>query len=214
MTKLFLTNKIKFYIAMFLETETLSEALSFARLKYLPKKFNPELGLTWILAIALIKKKNLMNAYAIVEHRADGLIQYKKTFGRLSPIDGLISIHPYMYVDEEALGMAMKANRRTIAMHYVGYADEIIDSDDEKFKAYQLQYAMDMQKLNMNQEKPRFGKSVVEEAEETVNPVIEEKLKENETIATIQDEGECIIEVEDAKTAFRPKRGRNAKPEE
>lgn len=199
---------------MFLEEETLSEALSFARLKDLPKKFNPGLGLTWILAVALIKKKNLMNAYAIVEQRADGLIQYRKTFGRLSPIDGLISIHPYMYVDEEALGMAMKANRRTIAMHYAGYADEIIDSDDEKFKAYQLQYAMDMQKLNMNQERPRFGKSVVEEAEETVNPVIEEKLKENETIATIQDEGECIIEVEDAKTAFRPKRGRNAKTEE
>ena len=44
---------------MFLETETLSEALSFAKLKDLPKKFNPELGLTWILAIALIKKKNL-----------------------------------------------------------------------------------------------------------------------------------------------------------
>lgn len=199
---------------MFLETETLSEALSFAKLKDLPKKFNPGLGLTWILAIALIKKKNLMNAYAIVEQRADGLIQYKKTFGRLSPIDGLISIHPYMYVDEEALGMAMKANRRTIAMHYAGYADEIIDSDDEKFKAYQLQYAMDMQKLNMNQEKPRFGRSVVEEAEETVNPVIKEELKENETIATIQDEGECIIEVEDAKTAFRPKRGRNVKTEE
>ncbi len=199
---------------MFLEEETLSEALSFAKLKDLPKKFNPELGLTWILAIALIKKKNLMNAYAIVEQRADGLIQYKKTFGRLSPIDGLISIHPYMYVDEEALGMAMKANRRTIAMHYAGYADEIIDSDDEKFKAYQLQYAMDMQKLNMNQEKPRFGRSVVEEAEETVNPVIKEELKENETIATIQDEGECIIEVEDAKTAFRPKRGRNVKTEE
>lgn len=214
MTKLFLTNKIKFYIAMFLETETLSEALSFAKLKDLPKKFNPELGLTWILAIALIKKKNLMNAYAIVEQRADGLIQYKKTFGRLSPIDGLISIHPYMYVDEEALGMAMKANRRTIAMHYAGYADEIIDSDDEKFKAYQLQYAMDMQKLNMNQEKPRFGKSVVEEAEEAVNPVIEEELKDNEAIATVEDEGECVIEVEDAKEAFKQRRGRNARKEE
>lgn len=199
---------------MFLETETLSEALSFAKLKDLPKKFNPELGLTWILAIALIKKKNLMNAYAIVEQRADGLIRYKKTFGRLSPIDGLISIHPYMYVDEEALGMAMKANRRTIAMLYTGYADEIIDSDDEKFKAYQLQYAMDMQKLNMNQEKPRFGRSVVEEAEETVNPVIKEELKENETIATIQDEGECVIEVEDAKEAFKQRRGRNARKEE
>lgn len=202
---------------MFLETETLSEALSFAKLKALPKKFNPELGLTWILAIALIKKKNLMNAYAIVEQRADGLIQYKKTFGRLSPIDGLISIHPYMYVDEEALGMAMKANRRTIAMLYTGYADEIIDSDDEKFKVYQLQYAMDMQKLNMNQEKPRFGRSVVEEAEEaeeTVNPVIQEELKENETIATIQDEGECVIEVEDAKEAFKQRRGRNARKEE
>lgn len=199
---------------MFLETDTLSDALSFARVRELPKRFNPDLGLTWILAIALIKKKNLMNAYAIVEHRADGLIQYKKTFGRLSPIDGLISIHPYMYVDEEALGIAMKANRRTIAMHYSGYADEIIDSDDEKFKVYQLQYAMDMQKLNMNQEKPRFGKSVVEEAEEKVNPVVEEELKENETVATVEDEGECIIEVEDAKTAFRPKRGRKAKTEE
>ena len=214
MTNNFLTNKIKFYIAMFLETETLSEALSFAKLKDLPKKFNPELGLTWILAIALIKKKNLMNAYAIVEQRADGLIQYKKTFGRLSPIDGLISIHPYMYVDEEALGMAMKANRRTIAMHYAGYADEIIDSDDEKFKAYQLQYAMDMQKLNMNQEKPRFGKSVVEEAEEAVNPVFEEELKDNEAIATVEDEGECVIEVEDAKEAFKQRRGRNARKEE
>lgn len=199
---------------MFLETDTLSEALSFARVRELPKKFNSELGLTWILAIALIKKKNLMNAYAIVEQRADGLIEYKKTFGRLSPIDGLISIHPYMYVDEEALGIAMKANRRTIAMHYPGYADEIIDSDDEKFKVYQLQYAMDMQKMNMNQEKPRFGKSVVDEAEEKANPVQEEELKENETVATVEDEGGCIIEVEDAKTAFRPKRGRKAKTEE
>lgn len=199
---------------MFLETDTLSEALSFARVRELPKRFNPDLGLTWILAIALIKKKNLINAYAIVEQRADGLIQYKKTFGRLSPIDGLISIHPYMYVDEDALGMAMKANRRTIAMHYPGYADDIIDSDDDKFKVYQLQYAMDMQKLNMNQEKPRFGKSVVEEAEEKSNPVVEEELKENETVATVEDEGECIIEVEDAKTAFRPKRGRKGKTEE
>lgn len=99
-------------------------------------------------------------------------------------------------------------------MHYPGYADEIIDSDDEKFKVYQLQYAMDMQKLNMNQEKPRFGKSVVDEAEEKANPVVEEELKENEAVATVEDEGECIIEVEDAKTAFRPNRGRKAKTEE
>lgn len=198
----------------FLEEETLSEALSFARVKELPKKFNPELGLTWILAIALIKKKNLMTAYAIVEQRADGLIQYKKTFGRLSPIDGLISIHPYIYVDEEALAIARKANRRTIAMHYPAISEEIIDSDDEKFSIFQLQYAMDIQKLNMNQEKPRFGKTVVEEAEEALNPIQEEDLKENETVATVEDEGEYVIEVEDAKEAFRPKRGRKARKEE
>lgn len=198
---------------MFLEENTLSEALTFARLKELPKKLNPELGLTWILAVALIKKKNLMTAYAIVEQRADGLIQYKKTFGRLSPIDGLLAIHPYMYVDDEALAMARKANRRTIAMHYADAAEEIIDSDDEKFGVWQLQYAMDMQKMNMNQEKPRFGKDAVTEAEEAVNPVVEEELKENEAIATVEDEGECVIEVEDAKDAFKPKRGRKAKTE-
>ena len=73
---------------------------------------------------------------------------------------------------------------------------------------------MDMQKLNMNQEKPRFGKSVVEEAEEAVNPVIEEELKDNEAIATVEDEGECVIEVEDAKEAFKQRRGRNARKEE
>lgn len=198
---------------MFLEENTLSEALTFARARELPKKYNPELGLTWILAVALIKKKNLMTAYAIVEQRADGLIQYKKTFGRLSPIDGLLAIHPYMYVDNEALAMARKANRRTIAMHYADAAEEIINSDDEKFGIWQLQYAMDMQKLNMNQEKPRFGKDAVTEAEEAVNPTKEEELKENEAIATVEDEGECVIEVEDAKDAFKPKRGRKAKTE-
>lgn len=195
---------------MLLEENTLSEALSFARVKELPKKYKPELGLTWILAIALIKKKNMMTAYAIVEQRADGLIQYKKTFGRLSQIDGLLSIHPYMYVDEEALAMARKANRRTLAMYYSKSSGEIIDSDDEKFAIWQLQYAMDMQKLNMNQEKPRFGKTVVEEAEEAANPVVEEELADNEAIATVEDEGECVIEVEDAKEAFKPKRGRKS----
>lgn len=196
---------------MFLEEETLSEALSFTRLRELPKKYVPELGLTWILAVALIKKKNLMNSYAIVEQRADGLIQYKKTFGRLSPIDGLISIHPYMYVDEEALAIAKRANRRTIAMHYPDKAEDIIGSNDEKFGIWQLQYAMDMQKLNMNQEKPRFGKDAVTEAEEVANPVNEEKLAENETIATVEDEGECVVEVEDAKEAFKLKRGKKGK---
>lgn len=155
----------------------LIRSIVFRQAERLAKEVQSRTGAYLDIGYRSYQKKNLMNAYAIVEQRADGLIQYKKTFGRLSPIDGLISIHPYMYVDEEALGMAMKANRRTIAMHYAGYADEIIDSDDEKFKAYQLQYAMDMQKLNMNQEKPRFGKSVVEEAEEAVNPVIEEELK-------------------------------------
>ena len=58
---------------MFLETETLSEALSFAKCKDLPKKFNPELGLTWILAIALIKKKNLMNCLLYTSDAADEL---------------------------------------------------------------------------------------------------------------------------------------------
>lgn len=199
---------------MFLEENTLTEALAFARLRDLPKKYNPKLGLTWILAVALIKKKNLMTAYAIVEQRADGLIQYKKTFGRLSPIDGLLAIYPYMYVDEDALVLARKANRRTIAMHYEAAAEDIIGSNDEEFSFWQLQYAMDMQKLNMNQEKPRFGKSVVEEAEGKANPTVEEELKENETVATVEDEGECVIEVEDAKTAFRSKRGRKAKTEE
>lgn len=55
---------------MFLEENTLSEALTFARVRELPKKYNPELGLTWILAVALIKKKEL-----------DDRIRYRGTEG-------------------------------------------------------------------------------------------------------------------------------------
>ena len=194
------------------ETNTLQEALSFARLRELPKKYDPGLGLTWILAVAYVRKKNLMRSYAIVEQRADGLIQYKKTFGSVSQLDSLLAIYPYMYVDGEALAKATRANRRTLSIIYPGYRDDIIDSDDERFKVYQLQYAMDMQKLDMDKEHPRFGKSVVDEAEEKAHPV-EEVLKDNEVVATVEDEGECVIEVEDASTAFRSKRTSKAKRE-
>lgn len=196
---------------MFLEQETLSEALTYAKLRELPKKFNPELGLEWIMAVGLIKKSNLMTAYAIIERRADGVIQYKKVFGRLSRIDSLISVYPFMYVDPEALEVANKTDRSTLALKYNGLMDQIMEADDEQLKVYRLQYAMDMQKLNMNQEKPRFTKSIVEEAENEAREEAEPVLKENETVAFMQDEGEVIMEVVDAEEAFRPKRGRKTK---
>lgn len=196
---------------MFLEQETLSEALTYAKLRELPKKFNPELGLEWIMAVGLIKKSNLMTAYAIIERRADGVIQYKKVFGRLSRIDSLISVYPFMYVDPEALEVANKTDRSTLALKYNGLMDQIMEADEEQLKVYRLQYAMDMQKLNMNQEKPRFTKSIVEEAENEAREEAEPALKENETVAFMQDEGEVIMEVVDAEEAFRPKRGRKTK---
>ena len=188
---------------MFLETETLSEALSYAKLKDLPKKYDPELGLQWILAVARVRKRNLMCAYSIVERRADGVIQYKKTFGKLSCIDSLLSIHPFMYLDPEAMKMAERTNRRTLSMLYSAHADQIIDSSDEEFKLFQTQYAMDLQLLNMNQEAPRFDRSIVDETEDAVKPKEEEPMKENEAVAMVQDEGECIIEVEDTKTVVK-----------
>lgn len=196
---------------MFLEQETLSEALTYAKLRELPKKFNPELGLEWIMAVGLIKKSNLMTAYAIIERRADGVIQYKKVFGRLSRIDSLISVYPFMYVDPEALEIANRTDRSTLAMKYSGLMDEIMEADEEQLKVYRLQYAMDMQRLNMNQEKPRFTKSIVEEAENEAREEAEPVLKENETVAFMQDEGEVIVEMVDAEEAFKPKRGRKTK---
>lgn len=74
---------------MFLETETLSEALSFARCKELPKKFNPELGLTWILAIALIKKKNLMNPTLLWSRGQTDLSSTRRLSGAFRPLTGL-----------------------------------------------------------------------------------------------------------------------------
>ena len=129
---------------MFLETETLSEALSYAKLKDLPKKYDPELGLQWILAVALVRKRNLMCAYSIVERRADGVIQYKETFGELSCIGSLVSIHPFMYLDPEAMKMAERTNRRTLSMLYSAHAEQSIDSSNEEFKLFQIQYAMDL----------------------------------------------------------------------
>lgn len=66
----------------------------------LPKEWNGESDGFWIRAIALVRKTNGDRSYYDIERDANGKISYKKDFGRMSPIAGLIRIYPYQYIDE------------------------------------------------------------------------------------------------------------------
>ena len=92
---------------MDIKEKTLSMALSDVRCHELPKLYREDdlEGKVWIKAIALVKKRNLVQTYMLAEHKADGRIIYTKDYassiGNVSPMAGLIGVYPYVYLDTE-----------------------------------------------------------------------------------------------------------------
>lgn len=106
-----------------LKERTLRDALEYACCRDLPKIYceGSEQGY-WIEAIVLVKKCNGDMTYTIARRGGDGMIRYVKDFGRMSGINGLVSIHPYLYLDKSLLGYTEKELSAL--------------SDEERVKAY------------------------------------------------------------------------------
>lgn len=138
-----------------IKEESLSRALSAKCLPELPKQYRDDCGEYWLEAIVLVKKQNLSQSYAVAKRNADGRIEYKADYGDISPISGLVSIHPYMYLDKETyLPYENIEQMRHALIQYIGgdeEAREAVDELPDSEVQYQiLQIAIDSQYAGMS----------------------------------------------------------------
>ena len=111
---------------------SLSKALSALSLPELPKQYRDDCGEYWLEAIVLVRKQNLSNSYAVAKRGADGKIIYKADFGDISPISGLISIHPYMYLNKSVYMPFENINQmRQALVQYIGADEEALEAVEE-----------------------------------------------------------------------------------
>ena len=115
-----------------IKEESLSKALSAKRIPDLPKQYREDSGEYWLEAIVLVRKLNMSQSYAVAKRDADGKISYTADFGDISPISGLISIHPYMYLNKERyMPFETMVQKRHALKEYLGGDDEVVDAVNE-----------------------------------------------------------------------------------
>ena len=115
-----------------IKEESLSRALSAKRIPDLPKQYREDSGEYWLEAIVLVRKLNMSQSYAVAKRDADGKISYTADFGDISPISGLISIHPYMYLNKERyMPFETMEQKRHALKEYLGGDDEVVDAVNE-----------------------------------------------------------------------------------
>ena len=115
-----------------IKEESLSKALSAKRIPDLPKQYREDSGEYWLEAIVLVRKLNMSQSYAVAKRDADGKITYTADFGDISPISGLISIHPYMYLNKERyMPFETMVQKRHALKEYLGGDDEVIEAVDD-----------------------------------------------------------------------------------
>lgn len=107
----------------------------------LPKQFKDSLNTQgyWISALCLVQKRNLDEIYVLAERGADGYIHYTfdtgGAMGRMSPISKLISVHPYLYLDESRLDEYMSKDdswKRSFVSQKLGVDTSEMTADELK----------------------------------------------------------------------------------
>lgn len=127
-----------------IKEKTLFDVLKETGLSELPKRYSEDCGLFWIKAIVLVEK-TVSQSYVIAEHRADGLIRYVKDPGLMEPIEKLISIHPYMYLDKRRMKEDGFDKRTLISYFGDSKKDEILAMDDGQRVVLSRQMAIELQ---------------------------------------------------------------------
>lgn len=140
---------------MDIKEQSLKLALEATACRELPKAYKDGSGF-WIKAIVLVRKRNQTQSYALAERRADGVIRYVKDFGLMSQIEGLVSVHPYVYFDEERFMHPYKsaeAQRRLLLSFFgVERAQEIMEADADKLELLAREMGIRIQLENRPQD--------------------------------------------------------------
>ena len=133
-----------------LKEQSLSKALSSKGLAELPKQYRDGSDEYWLEAIVLVRKQNLTQSYCLAKRDADGKISYIDDFGMMSPISGLISIHPYLYLDRSTYMPYENIEQMRHALaQYIGGDEEVKEAvnelPDTEVQYQILQIAIDSQ---------------------------------------------------------------------
>ena len=133
-----------------LKEQSLSKALSSKGLAELPKQYRDGSDEYWLEAIVLVRKQNLTQSYCLAKRDADGKISYIDDFGMMSPISGLISIHPYLYLDRSTyMPYENIEQMRHALVQYIGGDEEakeaVNELPDTEVQYQILQIAIDSQ---------------------------------------------------------------------
>lgn len=163
---------------------SLSKALTAKSLPDLPKQYRDDCGEYWLEAVVLVRKQNLSQSYAVAKRDADGKITYIQDFGEMSPISGLISIHPYMYLDKERyMPYENIAQMRHALIQYIGGDDEakaaVDDIPDSEVEYQLLEIAIDAQYAGLNIRQTH--QSILDAVGVTPKPTISFENQETET---------------------------------
>ncbi|MCF0201758.1 MAG: hypothetical protein HUK08_00195 [Bacteroidaceae bacterium] len=210
------------------QQESLSRALSYAGCRDLPKPFNPSLGLFWIKAICLVKKKSGSEEYVISEQCASGIINHVCDCGTMSPIAAIVRIYPYMYLDEGILRSCSHANREFLCLTYPDKAGSILNADKDTLAIFKKQYAIDTQKNSVNGYQEFTERDAVQQAQDEIERKAQEQKRQEAVIngevynasqpeyqvMDVLDEGTVIIEeVQDISEPApeKKRRGRRGK---
>lgn len=117
---------------MNIKENSLKRALTEKHLSELPKQFREDNGEYWLEAIILTRKRDGSQSYVAGKRKADGKITYIADFGNMSPIAGLISIHPYLYLDKKKyMPYDTICQKRNALANYIGGDDDAKKAIDE-----------------------------------------------------------------------------------
>ena len=82
-----------------IKDKSLVDALAYVGLRDLPNEDNKEF--VWIKALALVSKSDGSKSYIYLVKDKDGKPKVKKDFGRISVIKEIVSVYPFMLLDEK-----------------------------------------------------------------------------------------------------------------
>lgn len=101
---------------MNIKEKSLKQALTSVRVPELPKQYREGDGEYWLEAIVLVCKRDGSLSYAVAKRGVDGVIRYISDYGNMSQIKGLISIHPYTYLNNYKYIQSGSAEQKRAAL--------------------------------------------------------------------------------------------------
>lgn len=135
---------------MNIKEESLKKALIATRLLELPKQFREDSNEYWLEAVILTKKRDGSHSYAIGRRDASGKICYMADYGSMSQIIGLVSVHPYFYLNKRKyMQYDTIIQKRTALVQFIGGDSEATNAvnsmSDEDVENTLLGIAIELQ---------------------------------------------------------------------